>query len=174
MKRRDILKLSGAVWITPVVQAITLPAHAQTSPVIDPRGVGPEDPPCLPDEDCYVDPQCTDGDCEPDDPPTDVCPEEWSKSSFTWDGSSLCNHGAGPSLCPIRYEVIRFIAVNQGGSPYPSVQESGFIDPLGADGCHDFTALIQKYGFASQYDRICIRVYQDDGHPGVGYTQNCF
>ena len=166
MKKRDFLK-TLPLWITPVVTSVTLPAHAQTSPAPEPRSGG-DDPECLPDEDCYVDPQCPDGDCEPE------CPMEWTKSSFAWRDNYLCNVGDGPSLCPIAYVVIRFITVNQGGEPFESVQESGFIDPLGEAGCYDFTALIQKYGFAAQYDRICIRVYQDDGHPGVGYTQNCF
>ena len=162
MKKRDFLK-TLPLWITPVVTSVTLPAHAQTSPAPEPRSGG-DDPECLPDEDCYVNPTC-------DDP---ICTEEWTKSSFAWDGNSLCNVGDGPSLCPIAYVVIRFITVNQGGGPFESVQESGFIEPLGEAGCYDFSSLMRKYWVAAQYDRICIRVYQDDGHPGVGYTQNCY
>ena len=72
MNRRDLLK-TMPLWITPVVTSVTLPAHAQTSPIIDPRGGNGDPPPddCLPDEDCYVDPRCPDGDCPPDDPPDD-------------------------------------------------------------------------------------------------------
>lgn len=154
MNRREIIKLGGVAWIAPVVMSVTLPAHAQTSGEIDIRGGG--------------DPRsCTGDDCESE------CPIEWSKSSFTFtDGAIVCNRGDGISLCPIAYVVIRFVKVQQGGQASELILESGFIEPLGEAGCHDFTALKQRT--ASPYDKTCIRVYQDDGHPGIGYTSYCY
>ena len=44
----DIIKLGGVAWIAPLVESVTLPAHAQTSPVPTPRKIDTcEDAPIL-------------------------------------------------------------------------------------------------------------------------------
>ena len=74
-----------SLWVVPVVGAVVLPAHAQTSEYIPPS-VPPIEPPI--------------------EPPEEKCPDEWTKSSFTFtDDNVICNHGDGPSLCPIKYSI---------------------------------------------------------------------
>jgi hypothetical protein len=166
MKRRDIIKLGGAVWITPVVQAITLPAHAETSAYIqgEPRD-NPDDPPC---DDCVVDPNCIDCD------PQGECPDEWNKSSFVFgeDDPILCNTGSGPSLCEIRWEITRtLVSVVSRIQPIPAVVAEGTVPPMGY-GCYDFSDIIAPYIDAD--GKHCLKAYQDQGHPGIGFTTYCF
>lgn len=125
-----------SLWVVPVVGAVVLPAHAQTSEYIPPE------------------------------PPEEKCPDEWTKSSFTFtDDNVICNHGKGPSLCPIEYIILSRIPGS--GRPIFETAEEGIIDPLGIDGCYDFSDHV------IDLDRYCIIVYQDEGHPGKGEVKYC-
>ena len=95
MNKRDMIKVIGAAWLVPVVESVSLPAHAQTSPIIDPRGGNGDPPPppddCLPGDDCYVDPQCPDGDCPPDDPPVEPEPSACSARELREGKVEVCH-----------------------------------------------------------------------------------
>lgn len=198
---KDVLKGTGVVavatsvptsWVKPVVDSVTLPVHAQTSFEIQgcPEGSHYENGKCVPD-----DPECEgevcnqgcpegtteiDGKCVPDEPPCDDCeppcddcepppPEqcgEWSKSSYTFPSDSVprvCNHGSS-SVCNISWEIV------EGQNPHSTnVVDSGIINPLAKDECYTFPPLPTNNGA-----KRCLKVYQDDGHPGIGYTSYCY
>ena len=66
MNRRELLK-----WIPPVVMVVTLPAHAQTSFIPEPRVAPPEEPPT-------------------EEPPVEEPPKECKKK---------CDHPGKPHQC---------------------------------------------------------------------------
>ena len=101
---------------------------------------------------------------EPPEPPKEC---EWAGSSLTLTEGTLCNTGDADACAPLKYEIVRVYHSPGGGEPVEDVVEVGEIAPLAVGECYTFSLPIALV-------KHCLRVYQENGHPGIGYTQYCW
>jgi len=76
--------------------------------------------------------------------PPECDPNNWDRSSLSFNGLILCNTGDGPALCETRYEILCAPPGTPGGPQNGTVIASGVVGPLGDSGCHDFTSQVQS------------------------------